>query len=188
MSQRWNSRPEVSGGGVLIDNGTHSVDITRYFLGPLTDITVVEGKRVQGLEVEDTARIFVRNNSGVLGSIDLSWTINKELSTYLNIYGSEGTICVGWKESKCRRLDDAEWTVFGKGYDKVQAFRSQIDNFARAIRGEESLVITADDAVASVEVIHAAYQALNSPQWTLVLNGVGQTEADELASLAAEPA
>jgi predicted dehydrogenase len=95
---------------------------------------------------------------------------------------------VGWKESKCRRLDDAEWTVFGKGYDKVQAFRSQIDNFARAIRGEESLVITADDAVASVEVIHAAYQALNSPQWTLVLNGVGQTEADELASLAAEPA
>lgn len=188
MSRRWNSRPEVSGGGVLIDNGTHSVDITRYFLGPLTDITVVEGKRVQGLEVEDTARIFVRNNSGVLGSIDLSWTINKELSTYLNIYGSEGTICLGWKESKCRRLDDAEWTVFGKGYDKVQAFRSQIDNFARAIRGEESLVITADDAVASVEVIHAAYQALNSPQWTLVLNGVGQTETDELASLAAEPA
>lgn len=183
MSRRWNSRPEISGGGVLIDNGTHSVDIVRYFLGPLTEITVVEGKRVQGLPVEDTARIFVRNHSGVLGSIDLSWTINKELPAFINIYGSEGTISVGWRESKYRRLTDAEWTVFGKGYDKVQAFQSQIDNFAGAIRGAEPLLITSDDAVASVEVITAAYQALQTPQWTLVLDG-----AEPAASLQSVPA
>jgi predicted dehydrogenase len=165
MSRRWNSDPDIAGGGVLIDNGTHSVDIMRFFLGPLAEIQVVEGKRAQGLRVEDTARIFVRTRSGILGSIDLSWTINKEQPSYISIYGSDGTLLVGWKESKYRRSNNGEWTVFGNGYDKIQAFSSQIDNFARAIRGQEPLVVTRADALASVEVIETAYAALRRNRW-----------------------
>src|SRR5262249_28661728 len=123
MANRWNANPAISGGGVLIDNGAHSVDLMRYFLGPLADVQVVEGKRVQGLPVEDTVRIFVRSQSGVMGSIDLSWSINKELDSYINIYGSHGTIAVGWKESKYRQTSSRDWVAFGKGYNKVQAFR-----------------------------------------------------------------
>lgn len=168
MAPRWNSDPKVSGGGVLIDNGAHSLDLTRYFLGPLADVQVVEGKRVQGLAVEDTVRIFVRSAAGVMGSIDLSWSINKELDSYINVYGSHGTVSVGWKESKYRQSSSRDWVVFGKGYNKVQAFGSQLDNFARSIRGEEMLLITAEDALASVEAIEAAYRALRQEHWTHV--------------------
>lgn len=170
MAGRWNSVPEVGGGGVLIDNGTHSLDVMRYFLGPLAEVQVVEGKRVQGLPVEDTVRIFVRSEAGVMGSIDLSWSINKELDSYINIYGSRGTIFIGWKESKYRQSSSPDWVVFGKGYDKIQAFRSQIDNFVKAIQGEEALLITPEDALASVEAIEAAYAALKENKWT-VING-----------------
>ena len=168
MSSRWNSDPEVSGGGVLVDNGSHSVDLMRYFLGPLADVQVVEGKRVQGLSVEDTVRIFVRSVTGVMGSIDLSWSINKELDSYINIYGSHGTISVGWKESRYRQASSRDWVVFGNGYNKVQAFRSQINNFASAIRGQETLLISAEDALASVEVVEAARDALRRDHWTTV--------------------
>lgn len=178
MSSRWNSNPGISGGGVLMDNGTHSVDLMRYFLGPLAEVQVVEGKRSQGLEVEETVHIFVRSVGGVMGNIDLSWSISKEQENYLSIYGSEGTIKVGWRESKYRKSSAEDWVVFGKGYDKVQAFRSQINNFSRAIAGEEPLLITPGDALASVEVIEAAYAALRQSQWTTV----GQTPGEARGS------
>jgi predicted dehydrogenase len=161
MSTRWNANPEVSGGGVLIDNGTHSVDLTRYFLGPLVDVQAVEAKRSQGLEVEETVRLLVKSLDGVLGAIDLSWSLNKELDSYLSIYGSHGTIHVGWKQSRYHQTQGRDWVVFGAGYDKVQAFRSQIDNFSRAIKGVEPLRVNAADALASVEVIEAAYASLH---------------------------
>ncbi len=165
MKSRWNSDPKISGGGVLIDNGTHSVDIMRYFLGPIAEVQVVEGKKVQGLPVEDTVRIFVKSVAGVVGNVDLSWSINKEIDYYIRIYGSLGTISIGWKESKYRQGSNNEWIAFGTGYDKVQAFRSQIDNFAQAIRKEERLIITGEDAIASVQVIETAYEALRQSNW-----------------------
>jgi len=171
MSNRWNSDAGISGGGVLIDNGTHSVDIMRFFLGPLAELQVVEGKRLQSLSVEDTVRVFVKSVGGVLGSIDLSWSVNKEQPHYVGIYGSQGTVLVGWKESKYRRCSDDDWIVFGNGYDKIGAFRRQIDGFADAIRGEAALVVTPEDAMASVEVIEAAYQALDQSTWIPIANG-----------------
>ncbi len=165
MSNRWNSKLAIGGGGVLIDNGTHSVDIMRYFFGPVAELQVIEGKRVQNLEVEDTVRMFVKTTCGVMGSIDLSWSMNKEQPAFLSIYGSQGTVLVGWKESKYRRSSDSDWIVFGKGYNKFQAFRGQIENFARAIKGDDKMLVSPEDALASVEVIEAAYESLRHSQW-----------------------
>ena len=176
MSKRWNANPSVSGGGVLIDNGTHSLDILRYFLGPIAELQVIEAKRHQELPVEDTVVLFARTQDGVVGNIDLSWSINKDWPYYISVHGSQGTLLVGWKESKYRRAGDSQWTVFGNGYNKVAAFRSQVKNFAGAIRGQEALRITPEDAIASVDAVAAAYEAMKSTEWRQV-NGHGSHSA-----------
>lgn len=176
MSSRWNSDPAVSGGGVLIDNGTHSLDLARFFLGPLAEVLAIEGARRPGLNVEDTVSVFVRSKKGVIGTIDLSWTINKEADRYISIFGTRGTVLIGWKQSKYQQLGSAEWTVFGKGYDKIGAFRAQLTNFARAIKGEEEPLLAAEDILGSARVIEAGYESLRRSYWTSV-NGDNPTSA-----------
>jgi predicted dehydrogenase len=168
MRARWNADPTISGGGVLIDNGTHSVDLLRHFIGPLVMVLSVEGKRVQELPVEDTVRVFAKSASGVVGGVDLSWSIDKECESYLNVYGSRGSISVGWTQSRYRPSNSREWIRFGNGYDKLQAFRSQLRNFAVAVRGEGPLLVTPEDALASAVAIEAAYRSLREGRWTAV--------------------
>lgn len=165
MSRRWNSQPHISGGGVMIDNGTHSVDLVRYFLGPVAQINAFECKKVQCLMVEDTVRMFLRSAGGAMASIDLSWSLNKELPSFIDIYGSHGTVRVGWKESRYRQAGSSDWVVFGRGYDKVEALGRQIENFCAALRGGEPLLIQPADAIASVQVIEAAYASLRQCHW-----------------------
>lgn len=169
MSQRWNSNREMSGGGVLIDNGTHSVDIIRYFMGGIDSVLVVDAGGTQGLSVDENVKMFAKTKNGVTASVDLTWGINKELPYFISIYGTNGTLHIGWRESKYKLNSSPDWTVFGKGYDKVASFKGKVENFAGALRGKEELFIKPEDALASVHVIEAAYKSLNQNLWQPVV-------------------
>jgi predicted dehydrogenase len=165
MTRRWNSVRSISGGGVLLDNGCHAVDIARYLLGPIEHVQAQFAKPVQPLEVEDTARLLFESQGGTMGSVDLSWSLHKEVPSYVRIYGAKGTLEIGWKVSRYKLDGDRDWTVFGHGYDKIGAFRAQLANFAAAIRGREAPLINEVDALASVQVIEAAYRSAQAPKW-----------------------
>ena len=165
MKTRWNSDKEIAGGGVLIDNGSHSVDIARFILGPISKVQAEEGKKIQNLPVEDTVRLFFRTESEVMGSVDLSWSIQKEQDSYIDLFGTEGVLSVGWRLSKYRQNDAAHWITFGKGYDKVAAFSAQIKNFVESIRGTQLPLINGVDGVESVRVIEAAYKSACMNKW-----------------------
>ncbi len=168
MTQRWNAQRALSGGGVLIDNGCHSVDIARYLLGPIVKVQAEEGKRVQPLEVEDTSRLYFRAANDALGAVDLSWSIHKERDAYIEIFGTKGVISIGWKGSKFRRSEKSEWEKFGEGYDKNRAFDGQLENFIAALKGREQPLITGVDGLESVKVIEAAYQSAKINKWVEV--------------------
>ena len=169
MSKRWNSQAKISGGGVLIDNGTHSVDIIRYFLGGIDSVLVVDAGGTQGLAVDENVKMFAKTKNNVTASVDLTWGINKELPYFISIYGTNGTLHIGWRESKYKLNTSPDWTVFGKGYDKVASFKGKIENFAHALRGKEELFIKPEDALSSVQVIEAAYKSLNQNLWQPVI-------------------
>lgn len=174
MENRWNSEQAHAGGGVLIDNGSHSVDIARYLLGPIQEVEARTTKLVRALEVEDDAQLTFRTVTGTVGTVDLSWTITKEADFYISVYGTEGTLHIGWKGSRYRQHGNSNWVSFGQGYDKVAAFRRQLENFIGTIAGRERPLITADEGLASVRVIEAAYESAAITHWVPSLVGAAR--------------
>lgn len=168
MTKRWNSKKRLSGGGVLIDNGTHSVDIARFLLGPIDLIQAQFGCQIQNIPVEDTARIYFQNKSKVMGTIDLSWSLNKELPNYISIYGTEGTLLIGWKSSKYRLHSKNNWEVFGQGYDKQKAFFNQSKHFIDCIQKKSKPIIIPIDGLESVKVIEKVYESSRINKWLKV--------------------
>ena len=164
MSNRWNADPAVSGGGVLVDNGTHSVDLLRYLLGPLAEVLAVEVARPATMVVDDVARLHVRAESGVDGSVDLAWSIDKSLADFLRVYGTDGEARVGWRESAWRRYG-GDWQVIGGGYAKHAAMGGALAQFCRAAAGDEPLDVTAAEGVAAALAIDAAYESLRRGGW-----------------------
>jgi predicted dehydrogenase len=113
--------------------------------------------------------MFAKTKNNVTASVDLTWGINKELPYFISIYGTNGTLHIGWRESKYKLNTSPDWTVFGSGYDKVASFKGKIENFAGALRGSEELFIKAADALASVQVIEAAYKSMKQNLWQPVI-------------------
>ena len=166
---------------MLIDNGTHSADIVRYLVGPPAEVHAMEGKRIQGLGVEETVILSIRSMSGVLCTIDLSWSVDKKKESYLEIYGTKGAMFLGWTKSIYFEYSSGKSVVVGNGYNKIKAFRGQVTNFSRAVRGEENLSISGEDAIASVKTVQLAYDALrqNNPN---VFPTLVRAPADDLAT------
>ncbi len=165
MSGRWNADPLVSGGGVLRDNGSHAFDLMRYFVGPLTAVQAVEGPRSQGLGVEETVHCVVQSEQGALGQIDLSWGLQKTTAHYIMVCGTQGTLTVGWQGSGYQRGGAQKWVPLGKGYNKLEALRRQVEHMSDAIRGAVPLCVTVEDALATVHAIEGAYRSLDAGCW-----------------------
>ena len=165
MTKRWNVKRKISGGGVLIDNGTHSVDIARFLLGPIKFIQAQFGCQIQKIPVEDTARIYFESKTKVMGTIDLSWSLTKDSPNYISVYGTEGTILIGWKAAQYKLNQKDKWQVFGTGYNKHNAFYNQSRHFIDCINKKSKPIITGIDGLESVKVIEKAYESSRINKW-----------------------
>jgi predicted dehydrogenase len=168
MKNRWNASRAVGGGGVLIDNGSHSVDIFRYLFGPIESLHATTGKQWQAIEVEDTCHLHLRSADKTIGSVDLSWSIHKEDPYFIQIFGTAGMLQVGWKGSRYRQSEKMDWVSFGSGYDKFRAVGAQLANFVDTITGHAEPLISTDDAIESVRVINTAYSSAAQNGWQKV--------------------
>ena len=89
--REWRAVPEISGGGELVDQGMHLIDLARWFLGDFTDVKGFIGTYFWDMPVEDNGFLLLRTAGGQVASLHATWTEWKNLFS-LEIYGREGKL------------------------------------------------------------------------------------------------
>ncbi len=89
----WHSSQEQSGGGTLLTQASHIVDISLWALKarPLTAFGVSRKKKFKNVEVEDLHMGTIEMDNGALLQVASSMAANPEQSVSIELYGSEGT-------------------------------------------------------------------------------------------------
>ena len=81
-------------GGSLMNQGVHYVDLLRWCMGPVTEVTAVCTTQAHQIEAEDTALAIVRFGSGAVGTILSSTAAFPGFPQRLEITGTEGTVII----------------------------------------------------------------------------------------------
>lgn len=91
----WKGSLKIDGGGALINQGIHAVDLLQWFVGLPSEVTGYVSRCVhKGIEAEDTACASLKFASGALGTIEASTALWPGWSRRIEICGEKGSICL----------------------------------------------------------------------------------------------
>ena len=180
----WKGTRRYDGGGALMNQGIHAIDLLLWFMGPVESVsahTAVLGHT--GIEVEDTAVAALRFSSGALGVIEGSTAVYPGYRKKLELSGTAGSISLvdesilTWEFADVGAdqadADDAIQSRFAdnnagsggasdpKGIS-FEGHRRQVVDFAEAIEAGRAPFIDGAEASRAVDVILAIYESAES--------------------------
>ncbi len=114
-SGEWRGTWALDGGGALINQGVHTVDLLLWFLGEPVDVVAHTARLGHDrIEVEDVAVAILRFSSGALATLHASTTVYPDLGARLQVHGTAGSAVIEGDDLAFFHARDAEvgeWTA-----------------------------------------------------------------------------
>lgn len=186
-SDAWRGSWKMEGGGVLVNQAPHSLDILQWLMGDIDEVFGYWGNMNHPyIEVEDTAVAVIRFKNGGLGNILLSNSQKPGLYGKIHIHGSNGASVGAQTEGGSMFLPGKTtineppkldlWTVPGEehlmdewnnadreAFASVDSmtwyFKRQLEDFAEAILHQRSPLVTLEEGRKTVELFTAIYRS-----------------------------
>ena len=153
----WHTIRSKGGGGSLIDQGAHSIDLIRYLGGEIAEVTALCSTFLDIYEVEDTGTVLMRMASGAHAIAETSFVIPVG-DVVFEVHGTKGWVLVyndnGWMIKTCI---EGEKQVEPSQYEDL--FQMQFEHIARCRAGEEKPIVTGMDGLKNIQAISAAYES-----------------------------
>ncbi len=172
----WRTERALAGGGVLLDQGIHMLDLIRLFGGEFTDIKSFVSNQVWGHDVEDNAYALMQTDAGVVAMLHSSasqWRHRFRLEIGL----TQGALTLSGILSGSKSYGAETLTVTKRGpddmgdpqeetthYDSDPSWALEVAEFADAIlRNGRIINGSGEDALKTMQLVYKIYCA--DPQW-----------------------
>lgn len=181
----WRGRWDAEGGGVLVNQTSHQLDLLRWLMGPVDELFGYwDNLNHPYIEVEDTAVVALRFRSGALGSLVVSNSVNPGLYGKIHVFGDTGaavgvqteggSMFVAGVSGPVEPPYNDLWTIPGeaeqlpawqvedrtRGVDVASHYHAlQIADFVDALLEGRPPRVTGEDGRYAVEIFEAVYRS-----------------------------
>lgn len=170
-SASWRATWDMDGGGALMNQGVHGIDLVQWLMGGVKSVTARCATLARKIKVEDTAVILVEFKNGALGVIEGTTSVYPAQDTRLELHGELGSVTL--QESNITK-----WQLIGQE-DRAAEFAAEdkaggsadpksigfsghkaiVEDLMDAVKTGRDPFITGEDARKAVDVILAIYES-----------------------------
>ena len=179
FSATWMYARDVVGGGTLMDNGIHVLDLVCHLMGGVDYIRGTTSSRIWHLDVEDNAFLLLSNKAGVVAHLHTSWSEWNGYRFFIEAYGDRGmaggyyapmsAMLISMDRPGGRRRVKRELypfvavreKLFGWQSTAVRAFAEELQDFVALVQGrrERALIASSEDGLRVLQIANAVYQS-----------------------------
>jgi predicted dehydrogenase len=167
---RWRGTGALDGGGALMNQGIHTVDLIQWLFGPVARVSGTTARRAHAIEVEDTAAAVLTFASGAIGTIEAATSVFPGYPRRLEVTGTEGTIVL--EHDRLERVDlrsgsrapvadagDRNASASSPVVADETAHRRVLEDFIRAVQTGGRPMCDGREGRKSVELVQAVYES-----------------------------
>jgi predicted dehydrogenase len=174
-SGSWRGTKLLDGGGALMNQSIHFIDLLQWMMGPVKEVFGVSGiLGHHSIEVEDTAAAIVKYENGAIGIIEGTTAAYPGIGTRMEIHGENGSVMMEdniikrWEFREPHPMDqklrELSMEVHkGGAADPMNIdgslHRKQIEDILSSISSGQQPLVSGQEARKSVEIIHSIYKS-----------------------------
>ena len=175
-SEKWFSKREEAGGGVILDLGVNLIDLALWLTDYPKAISIsTKNYYHNSKNLEDTSISLIRCENSVTINIEVSWNLAELKDTfYTNVYGVKGSI--GANPFKLIKVLDDEQIDLGSTFVETptEAFKksylNELKSFIGAIRGLNPVFSSGEEALQLLKIAESMYLSAEKDQEIKIIN------------------
>jgi UDP-N-acetyl-2-amino-2-deoxyglucuronate dehydrogenase len=162
----WHASLDASGGGTLITQGSHLLDVVLWAMGgqPTSAMGYISQRKFQNVEVEDLAQATVEMDNGALVQICSSMAATPEAAVSVEIYGSRGTAIYSDRPLPHLRLHSVRISKETPPQRGLHALGRSLEGFRAWVTQGQGYLCPAEEALPTLGTVEAIYRSARTGQ------------------------